>query len=154
MKWIDRMEEALIALFLILAACLTTLNVVLRVMGEGITWSEELVRYLIIWMTFLGVSVCIREGAHVGIDLLPQIARGKLKTAIETLIYGLAIGCSALFAYYGYQFFDFALGKNQLAPSLGIQMHIVYFVLPLTGALMVLRYVQRIVALYRNATHH
>ncbi|MEK8033436.1 TRAP transporter small permease [Ideonella sp. DXS29W] len=46
-------------------------NVVMRyVLNSGITLSEELSRWLFVWMTFLGAIVAMRERAHLGTDVL------------------------------------------------------------------------------------
>ena len=150
MKWVNKFEEIFISLALLAATCLVFLNVVLRAFGGGIIWSEELVRYLIIWVTFIGSSVCIREGTHVGIDLLLQIMSGRIKWVLAFIIYLIAILFSILFITYSIEFVQFTSAKNQLAPSLSIPMFVVYIVLPVSGLLMVLRYVQKIVKLFRT----
>jgi len=154
-KWLDRFEEALIAVFLLISACLVTLNVILRSMGGGIVWSEELVRYLIIWMTFVGTSICIREGTHVTVDLLPQLVKGRgSKKVLKILIQLFAFLFSIGFVHYSLLFFRFATGTSQVAPSLGIPMYLVYIVLPLSGLLMMVREGQKFVALfYKSPTN-
>jgi TRAP-type C4-dicarboxylate transport system permease small subunit len=64
---------------IILALCLATMsvlifgNVVLRyVFDSGITWSEEVSRFLFIWMTFLGAIVALKDNDHLGVDMLLQ----------------------------------------------------------------------------------
>ena len=39
------------------------------VMHNSLTWSEELGRYLFVWITFVGLPVALKAGAHVAIDL-------------------------------------------------------------------------------------
>ncbi len=60
-----------------IAVCLAVMvvlvfgNVVLRyVFNSGITMSEELSRWLMVWLTFLGAIVALREHAHLGVDTL------------------------------------------------------------------------------------
>lgn len=61
----------------VIVACLAVMvvlvfgNVVLRyAFNSGITLSEELSRWLFVWMTFLGAIVALRDGAHLGTDML------------------------------------------------------------------------------------
>jgi TRAP-type transport system small permease protein len=73
--------KLLIALFLAIMVVLVFGNVVLRyAFDSGITISEEVSRWLFVWMTFLGAIVALREHGHLGIDTvvkrLPR--RGKL----------------------------------------------------------------------------
>ena len=72
--WIDRycrLLEWTIALLLAMMVLLVFGNVVLRyVANSGITVSEELSRWLFVWMTFLGAIVAVKEHGHLGTDML------------------------------------------------------------------------------------
>lgn len=78
MSWFDRAAAAYCrALELLIVACLAVMvlmvfgNVVLRyAFNSGITVSEELSRWLFVWLTFLGAVVAIREHGHLGTDVL------------------------------------------------------------------------------------
>ena len=60
-----------IALCLAVMVVLVFGNVVLRyVFNSGITVSEELSRWLMVWLTFLGAIVALREHSHLGVDTL------------------------------------------------------------------------------------
>lgn len=68
------------ALKFVIALCLAVMvvlvfgNVVLRyVFNSGITVSEELSRWLMVWLTFLGAIVALREHQHLGVDTLVRI---------------------------------------------------------------------------------
>lgn len=73
-KWIDavcRVIDGLIALMLAIMVLLVFGNVVLRYgFNSGILLSEEVSRWLFIWITFLGAVVALRERAHLGVDML------------------------------------------------------------------------------------
>ena len=75
-RWVDgacRAIEGLIALMLAVMVVLVFGNVVLRYgFNSGITLSEEVSRWLFIWMTFLGAVVALREHAHLGVDMVVQ----------------------------------------------------------------------------------
>jgi TRAP-type C4-dicarboxylate transport system permease small subunit len=66
-----RALDALIALALALMVVLVFGNVVLRYgFNSGITVSEEVSRWLFLWMTFLGAVVALKEHSHLGSDML------------------------------------------------------------------------------------
>jgi len=75
-RWIDRFctaIEAVIAFFLAVMVVLVFGNVVLRYgFNSGITVSEEVSRWLFIWMTFLGAVVALKEHGHLGVDMVVQ----------------------------------------------------------------------------------
>jgi TRAP-type transport system small permease protein len=63
--------KLLIAVFLAIMVVLVFGNVVLRYgFNTGITTSEELSRWLFVWLTFLGAIVAMREHSHLGVDTL------------------------------------------------------------------------------------
>ena len=63
--------EALMALMLAIMVVMVFGNVVLRYgFNSGITVSEEVSRWLFVWMTFLGAIVAVREHGHLGTDML------------------------------------------------------------------------------------
>ncbi len=66
-----RVLEVLIALALAVMVVLVFGNVVLRyAFNSGITVSEEVSRWLFVWLTFLGAIVALKEHAHLGSDML------------------------------------------------------------------------------------
>src|SRR6266513_3210091 len=72
--------KAAIAMCLAAMVVLVFSNVVLRyVFNSGIAISEELSRWLLVWLTFLGAIVALRQHAHLGVDTLVRAlpAAGK-----------------------------------------------------------------------------
>src|SRR4028119_846831 len=72
--------KVLIALFLAIMVVLVFGNVVLRyAFNSGITLSEEVSRWLFVWLTFLGAIVALKEHGHLGSDLvvsrLPRLGK-------------------------------------------------------------------------------
>ena len=66
--------KVLIALFLAIMVVLVFGNVVLRyAFNSGITVSEEVSRWLFVWLTFLGAIVAMREHGHLGVDSLVRM---------------------------------------------------------------------------------
>src|SRR5690606_21972883 len=64
------------ALILMLAAmsCIIMANVALRhITGDSLIWAEEVARYLMVWMTFIGAGLVLRLGGHVAIDNLHAV---------------------------------------------------------------------------------
>jgi len=89
-KWLTgycRMLEWLLVGMLGLMVVLVFGNVVMRyAFNSGITVSEEVSRWLFVWMTFLGAIVALREHAHLGTDMLV----GRLGPAGKRVCLGLA----------------------------------------------------------------
>ena len=75
-------------------------NVVLRYgFNDGIISSEELSRFLFIWITFLGAIVTMRENGHLGLDSLVRKLSLSGKKAAFALSNVLMLGCCTLMFY-------------------------------------------------------
>jgi TRAP-type C4-dicarboxylate transport system permease small subunit len=89
-KVIDRYCQLLTVLMAAALALMVVLvfgNVVLRYgFNSGVTVSEELSRWLFVWMTFLGAIVALNEGSHLGTDML--VSRLSVKGKQACLVLG------------------------------------------------------------------
>src|SRR5262245_24076343 len=117
--------EALIALALAAMVVLVFGNVVLRyVFDTGITVSEELSRWLFVWMTFLGSIVAIREHAHLGTDaLIRRLPRGGRMVCV-VIAYAVMIGTCGLLLAGSIE--QTSINWNVSAPSSGASVAIFY----------------------------
>jgi len=144
-RFISRLEEIIIAISILFATILILVNVALRLMGSGITWSEELIRYLLILVTFIGMSVCARDGEHVSIEFIPQMLKGKANTILMVVINSVSLIFSIMLTWYSFQLFQFSWKTGQLSPGLGLPIFLIYAVTPLSGLLVTIRYFQQII---------
>lgn len=132
MKIIAKIEENIIGAGLLVSILLVFINVVLRyVFKSSSTWIEEAVRYIIIWMTFIGSAICFRKSSHMGIDLILTLTKGRVKKNIE--IFGLV--ASLLFMIfllkYGVELVLFTIKTGQITPALEIKLFWIYLGIPL-----------------------
>ena len=144
-----RLAEFTLVTMLSLMVIMVFGNVVLRYgFNDGIIISEELSRYLFIWITFLGAIVTMRDNAHLGLDSLVRrlSLRGKkLAYAISNI---LMLGCCALM-FYG-TFKQHGINASTRSPVLEIPMIWIYGVGYLTSVAMGLMIAAKLVALARG----
>ena len=82
-----RLLSVLMVIALALMVVLVFTNVVMRyAFNSGITVSEELSRWLFVWVTFLGAIVAMHEGAHLGTDMM--VSRLSVKGKKVCLVLG------------------------------------------------------------------
>lgn len=142
MKIIHKIEENIIGIGLAVTVLLVFLNVVLRyVFKNSSTWIEELVRYIIIWITFIGAAVCFRKSSHMGIDLIFSFVKGPLKKGIEIFILVASLIFVIFLMNYGMELALFTQKSGQIAPSLGIKLFWIYLGIPLGASLAFLEIV-------------
>lgn len=69
-------------------SCLGMWQVLSRfVLSQPSTWTEELLRRLLIWCVMLGVVVAIRHGAMVSVDLMLRLSKGTWRNIVRTIIW-------------------------------------------------------------------
>jgi TRAP-type C4-dicarboxylate transport system permease small subunit len=62
-------------------------NVVSRyLLGRSMIWVEEFTQYEMIWVTYLGAGLALREGRHVAVDTLQDLLPERLRLRLRTLI--------------------------------------------------------------------
>ena len=98
-------------------------------------WTEELARFLFIWMVMLGAMIGIREHTHFEVDVWPDL--GARPTAVLRIISHLCVLAFALvFVWWGIQFVRF--GWDQLSELAELPMPWIFFAWPLAGATWVI----------------
>src|SRR5882672_8755127 len=137
MRIIERLLERVVASILGAITVLVLFQVVARYgFGRPPSWTEELARYLQVWLVMLAAPVCLRRGMHLAIDYLtPRLAPGGTAfRAVRTVVMALVGTLSAVLAYFGFQLLPVA--ALQRSPALGISMVWPYLVIPVAGVLM------------------
>ena len=137
-----RFDQALIrvnrlAVIAILAAMamMVFANVVLRFLTDhSILWVEEVSRYLMIWLTFLGAGVVLRYGGHIGIDTL-QDKLPEHAAWIRAVIFVLMLAFFVAMVWLGVKYASLTWG--QTTPVLQIPVGAVYLAMPIGFALLI-----------------
>lgn len=107
-------------------------------MGSQASWSEELARFLLIWIGILGSAYAAGKNMHLSIDLLmPRLQKQgqkRLYMVISSLVILFAL---AVMVIGGIRLIYITQVLGQLSPALRIPMAVVYSVVPLSGLLVV-----------------
>lgn len=134
--------DRVLSWFLIVLMASAVINVLWGVITRWIlkdpsAYTEELARYLLIWIGVLGAGYAAGKKMHLAIDLLPSrlegTARHVIEIAIELFIFAFAV--SVMFVG-GYHLMSLTLLMGQRSASLGVQLGWVYSVIPLSGAVI------------------
>ncbi len=98
---------------------------------NSLSWSEELGRYMFIWITFLGAPVALKAKAHVALDIVLQRVHGVTKKTLVHLNALLTFFLSGTIVYAGIKLV--ILGMGQKSSALFLPMPLVYAVIPVGG---------------------
>ena len=138
----DRIDKIL-GNFLALLMGIMTLDVLWGVftryaMGSQASWTEELARFLLIWIGILGAAYAAGKDMHLAIDLLMPRLKEEGQKRLKILISFLIV----LFAFTvmvigGIRLIYITHVLGQLSPALRVPMAVIYSVVPLSGILVV-----------------
>ena len=116
------------------------------IMGEQAKWTEELARFLLIWVSLLGGAVAFGTKGHLGVDYFVGLfdpRAGKLMAVVVHCIVLFFAG--VVFVYGGCMVVRNALVMEQMTPALEWKMGHVYLALPISGVFMILYTVENLI---------
>ncbi|RNF39741.1 TRAP transporter small permease [Planococcus salinus] len=151
MNILKKCEDIFVGSAILAATIVLFVNIILRYFFSANTsWAEEFIRYAMIWIAFIGSSICFRRGIHVGIDLLMNYFSGKGRTALQIYINLVSLVFMFFLIKYGYDLVMFSVSTGQITPSLEIQTFWIYLAIPLGALLSVIHIVHQTYLLLRN----
>jgi len=128
-----RVNRWIVIAILAAMASMVFANVALRFLTDhSILWVEEVSRYLMIWLTFLGAGIVLRYGGHIGIDAL-QERWPRHAAALRGAIFVVLLGFFAFMVWIGTRYA--LLTWQQTTPVMGVPIGAVYLAIPIGFAL-------------------
>lgn len=112
------------------------LQVVFRfVFSNPLSWSEELCRYCMVWMTMIGIGLAVKAQAHICVDLIKTVLSRRIMNIVDRFNIILTIIFGYIMIKYGMQmsFSNF----TQTSPGLYLPMGLVYIIIPISGILII-----------------
>lgn len=105
------------------------------VLNQSLFWSEELARFLLVWLSFLGASVAYRRKAHPGIDVLYAKMPAALQKVAAVAVHLASLALFAVMVFFGYRFAYFV--RLQISPALYLPKWVVFSIIPISGCILV-----------------
>jgi TRAP-type C4-dicarboxylate transport system permease small subunit len=125
------------AMFMVVViACVIAAGVFFRyVLNDSLSWSEELAKYAMLWMVFLGAPIALRTGGHPNIEILLNLVPRRFSILVKTIVYG---GVLFFCGFLTLKSHDFAWnGRTQVAISIGdLSMYYIFVSIPVGMASM------------------
>jgi C4-dicarboxylate transporter DctQ subunit len=147
MGWWDWIEETLVGLLGLVALVIGLLQVIGRYIdpARAISYAEEVIVYLIIWAIMIVSSQLVRRDGHVRPDLVLRLLPPRYLRLVEIFNCLVAIVFCGALVGYGYQIVDTSLLIDETSSTdLQFPMWIYYLALPVGSALMLARYIIRL----------
>ncbi len=134
--------EKILGNFLALLLGIMVLDVVWQVISRYVTShpssiTEELARFLLIWIGLIGAAYAYRKHSHLSLDLLIRALKPSsqvvLNRVIQVITIIFALSCMV---YGGFKLMILTLTLHQTSAALGIPIGFVYSCIPLSGLLI------------------
>ncbi|USG66567.1 TRAP transporter small permease [Brevibacillus ruminantium] len=132
-KWVDklgRVLEIVVGLILALMTIVVFYQVLVRFVISSLgsqfsaPWTEELARYLMIWLTFIGSAIAARRAKLIAVEALVFLLPAMAGKTIKVLSYLASIAFYLIMAFIGWEWTMF--GLSETAPVMRIPMSFVY----------------------------
>jgi TRAP-type C4-dicarboxylate transport system permease small subunit len=137
---VDHLSALVRVVILVQASAIFAIVIVTVVTRYGfnyvLSWSEEVPRYLLIWISFLGAAACVDLKDHIAFDYLYQRFPRRLRAAVRLLINAAIFGFGWIMLVYGIRFVE-AFGGDFME-SIPFTNVWYYTSLPVSGALIML----------------
>lgn len=147
LKWLDEyLEITLCVIFMSAMTLVIFAQVIMRyIFSNSLSWSEELARYLFIWLIYLGISYGCKIMKHIKIDaalkLFPRKVRSFVMVAGDIIFLGFAIYIMVT----GFQLTMMQIQLTKTSPAMRLPLQYVYSAPMLGFALAAFREVQALV---------
>ena len=101
------------------------------VLNHSLFWSEEIARFLLVGLTFLGATAAYYHGAHPGVDGLYQRLPKVAKQTVNLVTISAGLGLFLIMIGHGIGFAWFV--RLQITPAIGIPKWIILGIVPVSG---------------------
>lgn len=151
-KALDKITKVFLSVMLMFATGLLFTNVVLRYFfNSAIVWAEEMLRYIMVWITLIGMSVCVSEESHISIDVLSNLLKEHQKKYLKAAVnvFGLIFGI--VFLYISTNFVIQIHATGQVSATIwNTPMYMIYSCFPIGFVLYIARSIEMIVKLVKG----
>ena len=142
-RWLDHIEEyILLVLFPIMVIVVFAATCVRYLTVMSLTWAEEVARYSMVWIAYVGASLGIKRNAHLGVEAVLLLLPKRTRKYFDYLRFIIIILFNVLIAYYAFQIIQSQISTEQVSPSLRIPMWFAYGAIPVGAVLMAWRCIQ------------
>lgn len=135
-----------IAVFLVLVLDVLW-GVLTRALGDQASWTEELARFLLVWVSFLGGAIAYLDDKHLGVDILVTGFDSGARRVSRVITHALVFAFSLVVLGIGGSMLVQARWESgQILPALGISKAWFYLAVPVSGFLISLFALGNVVA--------
>ena len=150
-KFLDNLEEYFCVWTMAIMTVIVFIQVVMRyVFSNSLSWSEELARFIFLWLSWIGASYAVKERSHFRVEMFANMIKGKSRIYFEYMILIVWFVFSFFLAWQGTLLLIFLQETGQESAAMQIPMTWPYASVPIGCAMMCLRLIVELYKLHKN----
>lgn len=145
LKWVDRNIEEYLLIFTYTAMLIiASAQVFFRyVINYSISWSQDLLTYMLIWSVFIGISLAVKKRKHIKVELAFVLLPKRIQFYLKVLSNMVFITFCGIFSYYSIlKVYKLIYVLPQISESTGLSMWMIQIAVPFGFLLSIYRLIQ------------
>jgi len=137
---LNNLEEYFLVYTLAFSVIIVFIQVIMRYCFQNsLSWSEEVARYLFLWISWIGASYAVRENSHFRVEILANMVKGSARNWFELIILLIWFIFCVFLTFWGAKVTYFIWIRQQVSAALQMPMAYAYASVPVGCALMAIR---------------
>ncbi|WHH61570.1 TRAP transporter small permease [Petroclostridium sp. X23] len=152
-KILDNIEEYLLIFLFPIMTVIVFIATATRYLKLGaIPWSEELARYIMIWMAYIGAGLAVKKNAHLGVEAFVSLMPASVVKYLSKLRIAILILFNGMVIYFSFKIMIHQMNIGQTSPALQIPIWVAYLAMPTGALLMCIRTIQSVFPVKNNTS--
>jgi len=140
-------EDYLAGSLIVIGAGLIFFGVFCRyVINHPQAWVDEISTYFVVWGTLTGLSVALRDGHHIQVDILYDRVPPSVQKGLNIFSNALGVLFCFFFIFFGGKLLSLYWVTQQQSTDVGLYLWFVYLVIPLSGLMLGFRFADNLLA--------
>lgn len=142
---INGIEVTILVLCIAALAVLLIVNVFARTFAQSIYFAEEVSQFLVILITFVGVSYGVRKARHIRMGAFLDAMPPKVEKAFLIFICFISAITMGILTWYSYQYLEHAMKMSHMTPALRVPKWTFYVIVPIGFGMACIQYIRTII---------
>lgn len=148
----EYLEEVILVILLVCMIFILGLQIVLRyVFKNSLSWSEELVRYMFVWSTFIGIPYCIKNNTSIRVNQFKTAMPIKVQNILSYVDKFIMFILFLIMAVFSIDIVNSSFVSGQSSAAMGIPYWLIQISVPIGSVLSLIRIVQNVMAINKES---
>ena len=148
----EYLEEVILVILLVCMIFVLGLQIVLRyVFKNSLSWSEELVRYMFVWSTFIGIPYCIKNNTSIRVNQFKTAMPIKVQNILSYVDKFIMFILFLIMAVFSIDIVNSSFASGQSSAAMGIPYWLIQISVPIGSVLSLIRIVQNVMAINKES---